>query len=93
MKKIYTFCIIASSIFVQNLIFSEVPNHSRNTPFSFNEKQYIQTRIEGLDNISRNAIKISNSIVYFGTSRGIYFLPNDTTKAKKIMELMIMFLL
>ncbi|MFU0251880.1 hypothetical protein [Spiroplasma sp. Moj] len=45
MKKIYTFCIIASSIFVQNLTFNEVPNHSHNTPFSFNEKQYIQTRI------------------------------------------------
>ncbi|WP_101519266.1 hypothetical protein [Spiroplasma melliferum] len=86
MKKIYTFCIIASSIFAQNLAFSQVTNYySRNIPFSFNEKQYIQTRIEGLGNISRNAIKISNNnIVYFGTSQGIYFLPNDATKVKKI---------
>ncbi|WHQ37200.1 hypothetical protein [Spiroplasma sp. SV19] len=82
MKKIFIWIIIASSIFVHNLISSD--NILQNGPFSFNNIQYVQTRIEGLDNIFRNAIVFGKEKVYFGSSRGLYVLGKSDTKATKI---------
>lgn len=51
-------------------------NILQNVPFPFNNKQYVQTRIEGVENIFRNAIIFGKEKTYFGSSRGLYVLMN-----------------
>ncbi|WP_425379971.1 hypothetical protein [Spiroplasma endosymbiont of Stenodema calcarata] len=82
MKRILKWIIIASSIFSHNLI---VPTGILSTaPVPFNNKEYVKTRIEGLDNIFRNAITFGKDKVYFGSARGLYVLTKNETKAIKI---------
>ncbi|AOX44353.1 hypothetical protein S100390_v1c10170 [Spiroplasma sp. NBRC 100390] len=71
-----------SSVFFHNFIGPD--NILQNVPFPFNNKQYVQTRIEGVENIFRNAIIFGKEKTYFGSSRGLYVLMNGDNKATKI---------